>query len=116
MVLLGSTVGGGSRLGSGVGGDVVVGQRRGQVTVGVGLGEQLVGLLLEGGDGVGAGRPAQRRLVGVGKPDQRAGELGGVAALLAAHGLPGGDGLPGALGVVVDRGLGVAGGVLGEQL
>ena len=36
------------------------------------------------------------------------GELGGVAALLAVHAVPGGDGLLGALGVVVDRGLGVA--------
>ena len=67
-----------------------------------------LGLLLDGGDGVGAGDEAQRRLVLAGELDQGVGELGGVAALLAVHALPGGDGLLGALGVVVDRGLGVA--------
>src|SRR5687768_1474322 len=69
---------------------VVVRQRAGQVAVGVGLGEQKVGLLLESGDGVGAGGPAQRRLVGVGELDEGVGELGGVAALLAVHALPAG--------------------------
>ena len=39
--------------------------------------------------------------------DQRVGELGGVATLAAVHAFPGSDGLLGALGVVVDRGLGV---------
>src|SRR3954451_19221595 len=95
---------------------VVVGQRAGQFAVGVGLGEQLVSLLLEDPDGVGAGGPAPRRLVGVGELDQRPGELGGVATLEAVHAVPGGDGLLGAFGVVGDGGLGVAGRVLGEQL
>ena len=39
---------------------VVVCERRGQCTVGTRLGKQLLGLLLEGLDGVGAGGPAQR--------------------------------------------------------
>src|SRR5215218_2285949 len=86
-------------------GGVVVGQRAGQFAVGVGLGEQLLGLLLEHPDGVDAGRPAQRRLGGAGELDQRSGELGRVAALEAVHAVPGGDGLLGAFGVVVDRGL-----------
>lgn len=35
-----------------------MGQAAGQLAVGLGLGEELVGLLLEGGDGVGAGGEA----------------------------------------------------------
>ena len=52
---------------------VVVHERRGQRAVGVGLGHQLLRLLLEGLDGVGAGRPAQRRLVAARECDQRLG-------------------------------------------
>src|SRR5437868_13762192 len=42
---------------------VVVCEGRGQLPVGVGLGAQKLGLMLEGLDSVGAGGPAQRRLV-----------------------------------------------------
>ena len=42
---------------------IVVRERRGDRPVGVGLGEQLLGFLLEGLDGVGAGGPAQRGLI-----------------------------------------------------
>jgi hypothetical protein len=54
-----------------------VGERRGQVTVGVDLGQEVLGLLLDGLDGVGAGDPAQRRLVPARELDQGVGELGG---------------------------------------
>ena len=53
-----------------------------------------------------ASAPATQRSGGsslAGELDERAGELGGVAALLAVHRLPGVDGVLGALGVVVDR-------------
>ena len=66
-----------------------------------------------------ASAPAGKRSGGsswLGELDQRLGELGGVAALLAVHALPGGDGLLGALGVVVDRGLGVLRRLRREQL
>ena len=96
--------------------DVVVGERRGQLPVGVGLGEQVPGLLLEGRDGVGAGGPAQRRFGLARQLHQRLGELGGVAALQTTHPLPCGHGLPGLLGVVVDRRLGVLRRLFGEQL
>ena len=56
---------------------------------------------------VGAGGESQRRLVLGGEVDQRVGELGRVAALLAVHALPGGDGLLGRLGIIGDRGFGV---------
>src|SRR6266496_1242862 len=95
---------------------VAVGQGGRQVTVGVDLGEHVLGLLLDDLDGVGAGDPAQRRLVLARELDQRLGELGGVTALLAVHALPGGDGLLGSLGVVVDRRLGVVRRLLREQL
>ena len=45
-------------------------------------------------DGVGTGGEPQRWLVQGGELDQRVGELGGVAALLAVHRLPAGDGRP----------------------
>jgi hypothetical protein len=54
-----------------------VGEVARQLAVGVGLGEQGLGFLLDGLDGVGAGGPAQRWLVLVGELDQRTGELGG---------------------------------------
>ena len=91
-------------------------ERRRQVAVGIDLREQLLGLLLDGCDGVGAGNPAQRRLLLVDDGDQGLRELGGIVGLLAAHRLPGGPGLGGALGVVVDRQVGVGGGLLREQL
>src|SRR6266498_378762 len=82
-------------------------ERRRQLAVDIDLREQVVGFLLDGLDSVGAGNPAQRRLLLVDDGDQSLRELRGVAALLAAHRLPGGAGLGGALGVVVDRELGV---------
>ena len=84
--------------------------------MGVGLGEQGLGLLFDGLDGVGAGGPAKRGLVLASELDQRLGELDGVAALQPVHALPGGDRLPGLLGVVVDRWLGVVRRLLREQL
>ena len=51
-----------------------------------------------------------------GELDQSVGELGGIAALPSVHALPRVDGLLGALGVVDDRGVGVASGLRGEQL
>src|SRR3954452_18469568 len=77
---------------------VVVVQRRRQLPVGVGLGEQGVGLLLDRADGVGAGGPPWRWLLGAGELHQGRGELGGVPALLAVHPVPDLDGLLGALG------------------
>jgi hypothetical protein len=71
------------------------------------LGEEVLGFLFEGCYGVGAGGEAQRRLVLACDLEQGVGELGGITSLLAVHGVPGSDGLLGALGVVVDRGLGV---------
>jgi hypothetical protein len=69
-------------------------KRSGQVTVGVDLGEQVLRLLLDAGDGVGTGDPADWRLLGAGELDQRRGELGGIAALQAVHAGPGRDGRP----------------------
>jgi len=43
-------------------------------------------------------------------------ELGGIVCLFAAHRFPRGPGLGGALGVVVDRQVGVGGGLACEQL
>ena len=43
--------------------DLCVGEVARQLAVGVGLGEQVVGLLLDSRDSVGAGHEAQRRLV-----------------------------------------------------
>src|SRR3990170_4205865 len=63
-------------------------QRRRQLAVGVDLllafGELLLGLR----ERVGAGDEPERRLLLVGGGQQRLGELGGVAALLAVHALP----------------------------
>src|SRR5438105_4970548 len=84
-------------------------ERRRQVTVGVDLIEQLVGLPLDGLDRVGARNPAQRRLLLVDEGDQSLREFRGVAALLATHRLPGGPSLRGPFGVVLDRQLGVGG-------
>ena len=66
-----------------------------------------------------ASAPATQRSGGVLLVDDREqslGELGGIVCLLAAHRLPGRPRLGGALGVVVDRQLGVGGGIVGEQL
>src|SRR5947209_7519930 len=87
----------------GLGPCVVVRERRGQFAVGVGLGEQVFGLLFDGLDSIGTGGPAQRRLVLTRKLDERPGELGRVTTLQAVHALPSGDGLLGFLGVVVYR-------------
>jgi hypothetical protein len=61
--------------------------------MGAGLGEQLVGLLRESLDSVGAGRPTLRRRGFAGKLDQSFRELGRITALLAVHLLPRGDSL-----------------------
>ncbi len=83
--------------------------------MGVGLDEEGPGLLLDGLNCIGAGHKAQRRLVLIGKMDQGIGELCGVASLLAVHCPSTQHGLLGALGVVVDRGLGILGGLRREQ-
>src|SRR5205807_1704834 len=67
---------------------IVVRERRRQFPVGVGLGEQVVGFLLNGRDGVGSCCPAKRRFVLARELNQRLGELSGVAGLRAAHTLP----------------------------
>src|SRR3954465_76107 len=69
------------------GGDagVVVVEIGGQLAVRVDLREQQSRLVLDALDHVLAGRPAQRRLIGIGQLDQRARELGRVAGLLAVH-------------------------------
>ena len=89
---------GDGRCGSGV----VVREGAGKLPVGVGLGEQVVGLLLDRGDGVGSGDPPQRGRVEFGELDEASGELRGVAWLLAVHASLAGDDLGGAFGVVVD--------------
>ena len=68
---------------------------------------------------VTASAPAGNRSGGsswCGEAYQCVGEFGGIAALLAVHALPGGDGLLGPLGVVGDRGLGVLRRLRREQL
>src|SRR5881398_2616287 len=75
-------------------------ERRRQAAVGIDLREQVVGLLLNGLDRFRARNPAQRRLLLVDDGHKSLRELRGVAALLAAHCLPGGPRLGGALGVV----------------
>jgi hypothetical protein len=81
----------------------------GQLAIGVGLGEEVPGFLFEGCYGVGAGGEAQRRVVLACDMEQGVGELGGINPRLAVHGVPGSDGLLGALGLVIDRGLCVLG-------
>src|SRR4051812_14248094 len=88
---------------------VVVSQGRGQLAVSIGLGEQESCLLLDRLHRVDAGDEAQRWLVLTGELDQRVGELGRVAALLAVHALPSSDGQRGAFGVVRDGGRRVLG-------
>ena len=78
-------------------------------------GEEL-GAGLEGGDGVGAAGEPGGRLVAAGELDEGGGEFGGIAALATVHALPGGDRGRGPLGVVLDRGVGIAGRLGGEQL
>jgi transcriptional regulator with XRE-family HTH domain len=70
--------------------------------VGLDLREQQVGLLLDAGDNIRTGDEAQRGLVHRGDGDQGGAELGGVAGLQTVHAFPAGDGLLGALGVVLD--------------
>src|SRR2546427_6285511 len=79
----------------------------GQLAVGLGLGEQRVGLGLERLDRIGAGSEAGRRLLKRNELHEGVGELSGVATLLPIHALPGSDDFPGLLGVVVNAGLGV---------
>src|SRR3982751_5552456 len=81
----------------------------------VSLVEERVTLALEGFNGIGTGGEANRWLVQGGQLDQGPGELGGVASLLAVHALPTLDSRHGALGVVLDRGLRVLGGLRRKQ-
>lgn len=63
-------------------------KRRGQVAVGIDLGEQFVGLLLDGRNSVGARNPAHGWMLLVDDGEQSVRELGGVAAclpLMASH-------------------------------
>src|SRR4051812_43717847 len=85
-------------------------------SVRVDLREQEAGLLLDTLDGVLAGDPAQRRIVVVAELDERSGELGRVASLLAVHRAPRWDRLRCALGLVVDQHLGERGGLGLQQL
>jgi hypothetical protein len=55
--------------------DVVVGEVAGQLAVGVGLGQEVLGLLLDGCGRVGSGRKPLRRLVLTCELDQRVGEI-----------------------------------------
>src|SRR5260221_14683309 len=64
-------------VGSGV--RVVVRERRRQVPLGVGLGEQTLGLLLQVFDGVGTSAPAERGLVLARQLNQRPREPGGTS-------------------------------------
>jgi len=57
------------------GSGVVVGESGGQLAVGFGLGEELVGLLFEGGHGVGAGGEADRGLFEGTELDESVGDL-----------------------------------------
>ena len=92
------------------------GQRRGQLAVGVDLLLERGDLLLGRGDGVGAGDEAPRRLLLVGDRQQRLGELGRVADLLAVLALPELELRGVALGVVLDRRRGVVRRLLREEL
>lgn len=62
-----------------------MGQRRGQLAVGLGLGQEVLGFLHDKLHSVGSGDPSQRRLVLTCELDERVGELGGVTSLLAVH-------------------------------
>jgi hypothetical protein len=66
-------------------------------------------------DGVGAGDPAQRRMLLVDDFEQSLGELGGIVICLLLIDSQAGRVWGGPLGVVVDRQLGVGAGVVGEQ-
>ena len=81
---------------------IVVRQRRREVAVGVDLHLKIGDLLLDEGDGIGAGDEAARGLLFARDLDQRLCELGGVAGLLAGLGLPPLHLLRSALVVVVD--------------
>ena len=91
-------------------------ERRRQVAVGIDLREQLVGLLLDGCNCISACNPMQGRLLLVDDGHEGLRELGGIVCLFAAHRFPRGPGLGGALGVVVDRQVGVGSGFACEQL
>src|SRR3954468_9451898 len=95
---------------------LVVREGRGERAMRVGLGEQFVGLLLERLDSVGTGGPAQRGLGLARELDQSLGELGRVAALQAVHLLPGADGFPRLVCVVLDRWHGPLRRVIREQI
>src|SRR3954451_13814767 len=92
---------------SGMTPELVDPERRGQIAVGIDLCEQILGLLLDCCERVRARNPAQGWTLLVDDGDESLRELRRVAALLAAHGLPGGPGLSGALRVVVDRQVGI---------
>ena len=93
-----------------------MGEGGGQIAVGVGLGEQSIRLALESLKRVSACGESSGRFLEFGELYDRVGELGWIAALFAIHAAPCSDGLSGALGVVVDGGLRVSGGLSGKQL
>src|ERR1700733_14317585 len=80
------------------------------------LGEQRIGLGLEGLHGIGTSGKPERRLFESGEMHNCMSELSRVAALLAVHAAPSVNDFPGLLGVIVDGGLGVGGGVFTEEL
>src|SRR6266496_6315590 len=71
--------------------DVIVREGAGQLAVGLGLGEQCVGLALEGLHGVCAGSEASWRLLEGDELHEGVSELCGVTTLLPIHALPGSD-------------------------
>jgi hypothetical protein len=95
---------------------VVVGEVAGKFAVGVDLGEEVPGLLLDGGDRVGSCDPPPRRVFLLGRYNEGSGDLRGVACRTPIHAVPSGDGLLRTLRVVVDRGLGIPRRFRSEQL
>ena len=79
------------------------GEVAGKIAVGIGLGEEVFGLLLDFCDRVRSCDEPPRRLLQLGEGAERGGELGGISALLAVHPAPGGHGGGCSVGVVVDR-------------
>jgi hypothetical protein len=93
-----------------------MGERRRQVAVSIGLGEQGIGLGLKGLHSVGTRSEAHGRFREPGKLHERGGKLGGISILFAVHASPGCDGLLGAFGIIVDGGLRISGGAGSQQI
>src|SRR3954451_22044034 len=79
---------------------VVVGQAGRSVAMRVGLLDELVRLMLEGGNGIGAGGEPRRRVVQGSELHEHRSKLGGIAPLLPIHALPRLDGRARAVGIV----------------